>query len=58
MMEITGVDKEDCRITIDGNMLYLSGEKRYERETHDSTYHVMERAYGSFQRSITLPRNS
>ena len=38
-------------------MLYLSGEKRYERETHDSTYHVMERAYGAFQRSIPLPRN-
>lgn len=56
-VEVPGMEKEDCRITIEGNMLYLSGEKRYERETHDSTYHVMERAYGSFQRSIPLPRN-
>ena len=56
-VEVPGMDKEDCRITIEGNMLYLSGEKRFERETHDSTYHVMERAYGAFQRSIPLPRN-
>jgi len=56
-VEVPGMDKEDCRITIEGNMLYLSGEKRIERETHDSTYHVMERAYGAFQRSISLPRN-
>jgi HSP20 family protein len=56
-IEVPGMDKEDCRISIEGNMLYLSGEKRFERETHDSTYHVMERAYGAFQRAIPLPRN-
>lgn len=56
-IEAPGMEKEDFSISIEGNMLYLSGEKRYERETHDSTYHVMERAYGSFQRSIALPRN-
>lgn len=56
-VEAPGMDKEDCCITIEGNVLCLSGEKRYERETLDSTYHVMERAYGSFQRSIPLPAN-
>ncbi len=56
-VEVPGMDKDDCRITIEGNMLYLSGEKRFERETHESTYHVMERAYGSFQRAIPLPGN-
>lgn len=56
-IELPGMDKEDCHISIEGNMLYVSGEKRYERETHDSTYHLMERAYGSFQRAIPLPRN-
>jgi len=56
-VEMPGMEKEDCRITIEGNMLYLSGEKRYQRETLDSTFHVMERAYGTFQRSIPLPRN-
>jgi HSP20 family protein len=56
-VELPGMDKDDCRITIDGNMLHVRGEKHYERETIDSTYHVMERAYGAFERSIPLPRN-
>ena len=55
--ELPGIDKDDCRITFEGNMLHLSGEKHFERETQDSTYHVMERTYGAFQRSISLPRN-
>lgn len=56
-VELPGLDKEDCSIRIEGNMLYLSGEKRMERETQDSTYHVMERAYGAFERAIALPGN-
>ena len=56
-IEVPGMNKEDCQITVDGNMLHLSGEKHYERESGDSTYHVMERAYGAFRRSIALPRN-
>ena len=56
-VEVPGMKKEDCSISIEGNTLKLSGEKHIERETHDSTYHVMERAYGAFQRSIPLPRN-
>lgn len=56
-VELPGMDKEDCRVTIEGNLLRLSGEKRFEREAHDSTYHVMERAYGAFERVIPLPRS-
>lgn len=56
-VEVPGMDKNDCRITIEGNLLHLSGEKRFERDTEDSTYHVMERAYGAFERTIALPRN-
>lgn len=56
-VELPGLDKEDCHITIEGNVLYMNGEKRIEREAGDSTYHIMERAYGSFQRAIPLPRN-
>lgn len=56
-LELPGMQKEDCQITVDGNVLYVSGEKHAERSSHDSTYHVMERAYGSFQRTIALPRN-
>lgn len=56
-VEVPGMEKEDCRVTIEDNILRLSGEKRFERETGDSTYHVMERAYGAFQRTIPLPRS-
>lgn len=56
-VELPGMEKEDCHITIDGNMLYLRGEKRFERATGDSTYHITERAYGLFQRAIPLPNN-
>jgi HSP20 family protein len=54
-VEVPGVEKEDCQVTIDGNILYIKGEKRFERATSDSTYHVTERAYGLFERAIPLP---
>ncbi len=56
-VELPGMDKDDCSITIEGNTLFIAGEKRFESETIDSTYHIMERAYGAFQRAIPLPRN-
>ncbi|MDP1558041.1 MAG: Hsp20/alpha crystallin family protein [Nitrosomonas sp.] len=55
-IEVPGMEKEDFQITVDGNILYLSGVKHFEHETHGSAYHVMERAYGAFQRAIPLPR--
>lgn len=54
-VEMPGMEKENCRIVIRDNTLYLSGEKHFERESHDSDYHVMERAYGAFQRVFPLP---
>jgi HSP20 family protein len=56
-VELPGMEKENFHISIEGNVLYLSGEKHFKREAQDSTYHVLERAYGSFQRAIPLPRN-
>lgn len=56
-MGVPGMDNEDCHIRIKGSTLYLNGEKRYKRETHDSIYHVMERACGCCQRVIPLPGN-
>lgn len=56
-IEVPGMEKEDCRITIENNVLYLSGEKHFVRERNESIYHIMERAYGAFQRSIPLPHN-
>ncbi len=56
-VEVPGLTKDDVQVVIEGNRLSLSGEKRFQRESHDSTYHIMERAYGSFQRVIPLPGN-
>lgn len=56
-LEVPGMAREDCEISIEGNQLYVRGEKRYEREAEEGHYHVMERAYGSFQRVLPLPNN-
>ncbi len=56
-VEVPGLSKDDVQVVIEGNRLSLSGEKRFQRESRDSTYHIMERAYGSFQRVIPLPGN-
>lgn len=55
-IEVPGMRKEDCQISIEGNLLVVKGEKHSEREHRDSTYHVRERAYGAFERSVHLPR--
>lgn len=55
-VELPGIGKEDCEITIDGNILRIRGEKRAEREFIGGAYYVMERAYGSFERTVPLPR--
>jgi HSP20 family protein len=54
-MEIPGLEKSDIDIDINGNTLTVSGTKRFEEERHEGEYHIMECAYGSFQRSFTLP---
>ncbi|KXB32702.1 heat-shock protein [Dechloromonas denitrificans] len=54
-LEVPGMDKENCQVRIEGNRLILSGEKQLERSSETSSYHVMERAYGAFQRIIPLP---
>ena len=56
-IELPGIDKQDCQLTVEGNRLILSGSKHFERSSDSSEFHVMERAYGAFQRSIALPKN-
>lgn len=56
-LEVPGMEKDDCHVRIDGNRLFLTGEKHFERSSERSAYHVMERAYGAFQRVIPLPKN-
>ena len=50
--EMPGMNKDDVKISIQDNVLTLKGEKKQER---DANYHRIERSYGSFCRSFTLP---
>lgn len=53
--ELPGLDKKDFSIEIKDNLLTLKGERKLEKETKEENYYRMERAYGAFSRSFTLP---
>jgi HSP20 family protein len=53
--EIPGMKKEDIKISINKNVLTISGEKKEEKKTEEKKYHRVESYYGSFQRSFVLP---
>jgi HSP20 family protein len=55
--ELPGLDKKDVNITIENQVLTIAGERQFEKETKDETCHRIERSYGSFTRSFTLPTN-
>ncbi len=52
-----GVNPDEIEITVDNNTLTIRGEVKEEHEEEDKTYHVRERRYGTFTRSIVLPQN-
>jgi HSP20 family protein len=53
--ELPGMKKEDVSITIHDNILTLRGERKDERSENSAQYHRVERIFGSFIRSFTLP---
>jgi HSP20 family protein len=53
--DLPGIDEKDIQLTIQDGVLTLRGEKKSERKDERDNYYVMERSYGSFQRSIRLP---
>jgi len=53
--ELPGMKKEDVKVTLQNNVLTISGEKRKETEQKEKTFHRMERSYGSFYRTFELP---
>ncbi|GIV79298.1 Hsp20/alpha crystallin family protein [Litorilinea aerophila] len=53
--ELPGMEPDDIEVTVSGNLLTISGEKRAEHEEQGEQYYRMERTYGSFQRTIPLP---
>jgi HSP20 family protein len=56
-LEVPGVDKDDCDIVVDGNTLYVRGEKRFDGTYVGGAYHIRQCAYGVFERAIALPFN-
>ena len=52
--ELPGMDEKDVSVTLSNDVLTLKGEKKSEREEKKEDYHLMERSYGSFQRSFRL----
>jgi HSP20 family protein len=55
--ELPGLKKEDVQITLENNVLTISGERNLEKEVKSENFHRLERSYGQFSRSFTLPAN-
>jgi HSP20 family protein len=47
--------KEDVKVTVENGVLTISGERKFEKEEKNKKYHRLERGYGTFMRSFTLP---
>jgi HSP20 family protein len=57
LAELPGVKREDVAITLENNVLTIAGERKFERDVKEDSFHRIERAYGTFSRSFTLPSN-
>jgi HSP20 family protein len=56
--ELSEVKKEDVRLTVQDGVLSLSGDRKFVKEEKGKKYHRVERAYGSFVRTFTLPEDA
>ena len=56
--ELPDMKKEDVRLTVENGVLAISGERKFEKEEKGRKYHRIERAYGSFVRSFSLPEDA
>jgi HSP20 family protein len=55
--ELPGLKREDFDLTVENNVITLSGQRHFERTDSGDNYHRVERSYGSFSRSFTLPQS-
>jgi HSP20 family protein len=56
--ELPEVKKEDVKVTVENGVLTITGERKFEKEEKGKKYHRVERGYGSFMRSFTLPEGA
>jgi HSP20 family protein len=54
--EVPGMDAKDIDISLTDGLLTIKGEKKQEREEKEKDYHLVEKSYGAFTRSIRLPK--
>lgn len=54
--EIPGIDPKDVQVTLNNQLLTITGEKRVEKELKDEKFYRMERASGLFARTVNLPK--
>jgi len=55
--ELPGVEPKDVEVRVEDNTLYLKGERKFEKEVKEQNYHRVERSYGTFARSFSLPNS-
>jgi len=54
-LEVPGVNEEDLNVSLENNLLTVSGERKFEKEEKEENFHRIERRYGSFARTFRLP---
>jgi HSP20 family protein len=54
-VDLPGIEKEDIKVSVHDNTLTIKGERKAEKEEKDKNYHRVERVYGTFCRSFSLP---
>ncbi|MFB3915315.1 MAG: Hsp20/alpha crystallin family protein [Terriglobales bacterium] len=54
-MEVPGIDQKDIDVRLENNVLTVHGERKFEKDEKQENYQRIERSYGSFTRSFTLP---
>jgi HSP20 family protein len=56
--DLPEVKKEDVKVSVENGVLTITGERKLEKEEKDKKYHRIERSYGNFLRSFTLPEGA
>lgn len=54
--ELPGMKRDDFELSVENNVITLRGERQFEKKEDSDNYHRVERSYGSFTRSFTLPQ--
>jgi HSP20 family protein len=54
-IEVPGIDEKDINVSIENNTLTVHGQRKFEKDEKEEDFHRVERMYGSFTRSFTLP---